>query len=240
MAEPARGAVPQARRASRFRHPHPVLCGVTVPTARGRTHLGLGGAVRPSVPCGPRVSPASWEPGAVAAAGARSACGREPRPPRSPPLLRGPSPGSAHASFCPRSARLTCQRTCTPGVRPAAADQPPPPPRALHSRGGRGFFMPGAHWVRLALRAGRGGPAAAPLCGCLPPTPRLPLSSAGAPGSRGGEVLPPRASPGALRASRRHTCLPLPAGGVYRAGQRHLCLCPAPSLRPGHGRCSRE
>lgn len=264
MAEPGRGAVPQARRASRFRHPHPVLCGVTVPTAWGRTHLGLGGAVRPSVPRGPRVSPASWEPGAVAAPGARSACGREPRPPRSPhpaparraralpaprpsrlpprspPLLRGPSLGSAHASLCPRSARLTCQRTCTPGVHPAAADQPPPPPRALHSRGGREFFMPGAHWVRLALRAGRGGPVAAPLCGRLPPIPRLPLSSAGAPGSRGGEVLPPCASPGALRASRRHTCLPFPAGGVYRAGQRHLCLCPAPSLRPGHGRCSRE
>lgn len=264
MAEPARGDVPQARRASHFRPPTPSPLRCDCPHGTGRTHLGLGGAVRPSVLCGPRVSPASWEPGAVAAPGARSACGREPRPPRSPhpaparraralpaprpsrlpprspPLLRGPSPGSAHASFCPRSARLTCQRTCTPGVRPAAADQPPPPPRALHSRGGRGFFMPGAHWVRLALRAGRGGPAAAPLCGRLPPTPRLPLSSAGAPGSRGGEVLPPRASPGALRASRRHTCLPFSAGGVYRAGQRHLCLCPAPSLRPGHGRCSRE
>lgn len=229
-------------------HPHPVLCGVTVPTARGRTHLGLGGVVRPSVPCGPRVSPASWEPGAVAAPGARSACGREPRPPRSPhpaparraralpaprpsrlpprrpPLLHGPSPGSTHASFCPRSARLTCQRTCTPGVRPAAADQPPPPPRALHSRGGRGFFMPGAHWVRLALRAGHGGPAAAPLCGCLPPTPRLPLSSAGARGSRGGEVLPPRPlrAPSAPAASTP-VCLSQQVGCIGQANV--TCAC---------------
>lgn len=175
MAEPGRGAVPQARRASRFWSPTPSPLRCDCPHGTGRTHLGLGGAVRPSVPRSPRVSPASWEPGAVAAPGARSACGREPRPPRSPhpaparraralpaprpsrlpprspPLLRGPSPGSAHASFCPRSARLTCQRTCTPGVRPAAADQPPPP--------SPGPALAGRPWV-LHARCSLGAPCA--------------------------------------------------------------------------------
>lgn len=189
-----------------------------------------GSRARPAAPtplrpgahglCRPPVPPACRREGP------RSCTGpvRAPHTPASVP--------ARHASPASAPAHQVCAR-----LRPTSR---PPPPRALHSRGGRGFFMPGAHWVRLALHAGHGGPAAAPLCGCLPPTPRLPLSSVGAPGSRGGEVLPLRASPGALRASRRHTCLPLPAGGVYRAGQRHLCLCPAPSLRPGHGRCSRE
>lgn len=177
-------------------HPHPVLCGVTVPTARGRTHLGLGGAVRPSVPCGPRVSPASWEPGAVDAPGARSACGREPRPPRSPhpaparraralpaprpsrlpprspPLLRGPSPGSAHASFCPRSARLTCQRTCTPGVRPAAADQPPRPLPGPCTRGAAvGSSCPVLTGCALRSVLGAGGLRPRPSAGVCPPPP---------------------------------------------------------------------